>query len=378
MVAGAGESSRLAGEAALGNNRHHLVVFVVTRCHEVSTGARRFGAPRWDGTVIEIRELFKYYGDFRALGPLSAEIESGEIIGLLGLNGAGKTTTLRILACDLLPTSGTVVVDGQDVVANPHAVRARTGYLPETPPLYPEMTVFEYLCFAARLRGAKSGDVNGLAEAALKQCRLRKHRDRVVGTLSHGYRQRVGIAQAIVHRPSLVVLDEPITGLDPVQIVEMRKLVRSLGGEHTVILSSHNLSEISETCDRILVITDGTVSEAGTEAELSAKWLGTYRCEVTVHFADGQSGAQIEELLARVAGVDRVLGTQRSEPGDRIASFLIEAQSDVRAEACRALVEGGVAVLGLMRSERELENVFLRLAGTDEDDDAASTQEEKA
>jgi len=311
--------------------------------------------------VIEIRELYKYYGDFRALGPLEATIERGEVIGLLGLNGSGKTTTLRILACDLMPTSGTVRVEGYDVVEDPRAVRARIGYLPDNPPLYPEMTVSEYLAFAARLRGVSPGDVKGAVEDALRHARLRKRRDAVIGTLSHGFRQRLGIAQAIVHRPSLVVLDEPITGLDPVQIVEMRKLVRGLGGERTLILSSHNLPEISETCDRILVITDGTVSASGTEAELSQSLLGRFRVELTLRLPPSQA-ERVESLLAAVPGVVAVNESRPSEPGADVTSLLVEVKEDVRGALVATLVRDGVEILGLHRSQRDLERVFLELA----------------
>ena len=219
--------------------------------------------------MIEINNLYKYYGDQKAVGPLSATIEKGQIVGLLGLNGAGKTTTLRVLACDLLPTSGTVKVGGIDVVERPDEVRKRIGYLPDTPPLYGEMTVREYLTYCARLHGVARADLEKRVSEAIELTEVVDQADQIISSLSHGFRQRVGIAQAIVHRPELVVLDEPISGLDPVQIVEMRELVRSLRGEHTVIVSSHILHEISETCDLILVIRDGQIVASGTEAELS-------------------------------------------------------------------------------------------------------------
>jgi ABC-type multidrug transport system ATPase subunit len=209
--------------------------------------------------VIEIQELYKYYGDQRAIGPLTTNIERGEIIGLLGLNGAGKTTTLRILACDLLPTSGSVKVAGVDVVERPDEVKSKVGYLPDRPPLYEDLSVRDYLTFAARLRGVPADKTAKLVAEAVELTELGDVSKKIIGSLSHGYKQRVGIAQAIVHAPELVVLDEPISGLDPVQIVEMRELVKNLKGEHTVVLSSHILSEISETCDRILVINSGKI-----------------------------------------------------------------------------------------------------------------------
>ena len=229
--------------------------------------------------MIEIRDLYKYYGDRRAVGPLSATIEKGEIVGLLGLNGAGKTTTLRILACDLLPTSGTVRVGGLDVVDVPHEVRRRIGYLPDTPPVYLEMTVDEYLTFAAKLRGVTGADVEKRVDEALELTEVGSERDRPIGALSHGYRQRVGIAQAIVHKPEFVVLDEPISGLDPVQIVEMRDLVRSLGGEHTVVVSSHNLQELEELCDASAILDKGKLISAMSMSELTGQ-LAEFRVQI--------------------------------------------------------------------------------------------------
>jgi ABC-2 type transport system ATP-binding protein len=313
--------------------------------------------------VIEIQDLYKYYGDRRAVGPLSATIEKGEIVGLLGLNGAGKTTTLRILACDLLPTSGTVRVGGLDVVDSPHEVRKRIGYLPDTPPVYLEMTVEEYLTFAARLRGVSSADVEARVDEALELTETGSERHRPIGALSHGYRQRVGIAQAIVHKPEFVVLDEPISGLDPVQIVEMRDLVRSLGGEHTVVVSSHILSEIHATCDRILVIRDGEIVASGTEKELSRQLLSGMRLSLSLRVgADG--AARASELIAGVAGVTHVelSGQGEAGAGADVASFRVQLARDTREELTRALVNGGFGLLELTRGERELESVFLELA----------------
>ena len=317
-------------------------------------------APR---AVIEIRDLYKYYGDQRVVGPVSASIAEGEIVGLLGLNGAGKTTTLRVLACDLLPSSGTVTVAGSDVVENPDAVRAGIGYLPETPSLYGDMKVREFLTFAAKLRGYDK-DVDQRVREVAKQTRISKVLDQIISTLSHGYKQRVGIAQAIVHRPSLVVLDEPITGLDPKQIVDMRALVRSLGGEHTVLVSSHILSEISETCDRLLVIRGGEIVASGTEAELSERLLEGTRVEVTVR-GDGDAA---EETLASVDGVTGVDRVTASEPGPDVTTFRVAARRDARSDLCKALVSADIALIELGRAERELESVFLKLADSGPDE----------
>jgi ABC-2 type transport system ATP-binding protein len=331
--------------------------------------------------VIEIRDLYKYYGDRRAIGPLSASIEKGEIVGLLGLNGAGKTTTLRILACDLLPTSGSVRVEGIDVVEHPDDVRAKIGYLPETPPLYVDMTVSEYLSFVARLRGVSRDDVGKRVSEAIELTEVGAERDQVIGSLSHGYRQRVGIAQAIVHQPRLVVLDEPISGLDPVQIVEMRDLVRNLGGDRTVVVSSHILSEISETCDRILVIREGMIVASGTESELSARVLRGMQIDLTVKLLGGgpyrDSLGRIQTLLTEIPGVSRADEVEPSEAGDQVASFRVHATSDVRDALCRSLVEKGVGVLELSRSERELERVFSELSRADDETEGRRQKRKK-
>jgi ABC-2 type transport system ATP-binding protein len=327
--------------------------------------------------VIEIQELYKYYGDQRAVGPLSTSIERGEIIGLLGLNGAGKTTTLRILACDLLPTSGSVRVGGVDVVERPDQVKSKVGYLPDQPPLYDDMTVSEYLGFAAQLRGVERAKLGKLVSEALELTELSDVSKKVIGALSHGYKQRVGIAQAIVHAPDFVVLDEPISGLDPVQIVEMRELVKNLKGEHTVVVSSHILSEISETCDRILVINDGKIEWSGTERELSVALRQGSRIAITVRVAgasEAAAAARASEIARGVGSVTSVETARQSEVGDGIATISVRAERDVRDELCRALVQADVGVLGLGR-EQELESMFLELLG--EGDGSATPRRKK-
>jgi ABC-2 type transport system ATP-binding protein len=315
--------------------------------------------------VIEIQELYKYYGDQRAVGPLTTNIERGEIIGLLGLNGAGKTTTLRILACDLLPTSGSVKVGGVDVVERPDQVKAKVGYLPDRPPLYEEQTVTDYLTFAARLRGVPSSQTAKLVAEAVELTELGNVSKKIIGALSHGYKQRVGIAQAIVHAPELVVLDEPISGLDPVQIVEMRELVKNLKGDHTVVLSSHILSEISETCDRILVINAGKIEWSGTESALSAELRQGSRIAITVRVAgksEEQALALASEIAQKVPGVSAVDPAVSGETGPGIASISVRGEGDLRDALCRALVQADVGVLALGR-EQQLESMFLELLG---------------
>jgi ABC-2 type transport system ATP-binding protein len=317
--------------------------------------------------VIEITDLYKYYGERRAIGPLSCSIAAGEIVGLLGLNGAGKTTTLRILACDLLPSAGSVTVGGIDVVDHPHEVRAKIGYLPDSPPLYVEMTVRAYLHFAARLRGMSREDADKRVPEVEEMTELGAVSADPIASLSHGFKQRVGIAQAIVHRPRLLVLDEPITGLDPVQIVEMRELLRSLKGEHTILLSSHILSEISETCDRILVIKDGQIAAAGTESELTSRLRkGGFRADFSVR-AEGEGGyregggGRARAAVEEMAGVTSAELVTPAEPG--ALTLRVEAEHDVRADVCRELVKAGLDILQVGAGERVLESVFLELAG---------------
>ena len=315
--------------------------------------------------MIEIQELYKYYGDRRAIGPLSTRIEQGEVVGLLGLNGAGKTTTLRVLACDLLPTSGSVRVAGFDVVESPDAVRAKVGYLPDRPPLYEDMTVREYLGYAARLRNVPKGDVKRRVADVEDLTELGQVGGQLIGSLSHGFKQRVGIAQAIVHGPELFVLDEPISGLDPVQIMEMRELVRGLRGAHTVVVSSHILTEISETCDRILVIDDGKIAWSGTEAELSATQKEGMRVALTLHAGGGSSQATADRAraaLSVLAGVRDIEVLEPAEAGEGIASLRVAITSDVREEVGRCLVQAGLGILELSR-EKELESMFLQLLG---------------
>ena len=328
--------------------------------------------------MIEISDLYKYYGDNRAVGPLTVTIEPGQVVGLLGLNGAGKTTTLRILACDLLPTSGTVRIDGHDVVDNPEAVRARVGYLPDSPPVYGEMSVREYLRFAGRIRGVTSRDIGKRVSEVLGLTELDSVADRIIATLSHGFRQRVGIAQALVHKPSLVVLDEPISGLDPVQIVEMRRLLRSLRGEHTVLISSHILSEISETCDRILVIRDGQIAASGSEAELSAQLLSGVSVDVTVRRPDGLTETELTDALDADSDISEILPILPHESGNQVMAMRIQMHHDRRPELISKLVSLGCGVLELSRTRRELETVFLQLSDRNSAMTGAADQNKEA
>ena len=305
--------------------------------------------------MIEVRQLTKYYGEHAAIRDLSFDIKRGEVIGFLGLNGAGKTTTLKVLGCLLLPTSGKVVVDGVDVLANPHEVRKKIGFLPDLPPLYNEMSVGSYLAFAARLRGVSAKDTAARVSEVEDKTALRDVHEELISSLSHGYRQRVGLAQALVHRPALLILDEPTAGLDPVQIVEMRNLIRQLRGEHTLLISSHFLAEISQTCDRLLVIQSGEIVASGTEQELGASLGTSHELEVTVRGA----ATRALEATRGVLGVSKVDVVQ--DVGGEV-SLRISALSDVRAQVARTLVLAGMDLLRFDRGATRLESIFIQLA----------------
>ncbi|MCA9566185.1 MAG: ABC transporter ATP-binding protein, partial [Myxococcales bacterium] len=266
--------------------------------------------------MIEVRHLTRYYGSFAALEDVSFEIREGEIIGLLGLNGAGKSTTLKILAGLITPSEGEVKFEGHDVTENPEAVRSRIGYLPESPPLYKDMTVSAFLTHIGRLKGMSAADVQRRLPSVIELAQLQGREDQIIDTLSHGYRKRVGIAQAVLHDPRLVILDEPISGLDPRQIVGMREVIRGLADKRGVIVSSHILSEISQTCDRILVIDGGRLVAQGTEAELAERaGGGERRIQITVKGDE----ARFVEWLAAHPAVEAAKPLLATHPGTAVA-----------------------------------------------------------
>ncbi len=303
--------------------------------------------------MIRVEGLTKYYGERAAIKDLSFTIESGEVVGFLGLNGAGKTTTLKVLGCVLLPTAGHVVIDGIDVADDPHELRKRIGLLPDTPPVYEEMTVGDYLSFVAALRGVAKDKVEARVAEVEKICALVERHDDLIGSLSHGFRQRVGVAQAVVHNPKLLILDEPTAGLDPVQIVEMRELIRTLKGAHTVLVSSHILAEISQVCDRYLVIQDGALIAQGTEEQLSRQ-LGGGAIELDVLGDTAKAVAALQQ----VAGVKDVQ-VGRLESG--LATLKVTAPPELRPALVKALVEAQVQVMRVDVERGRLEHIFLEL-----------------
>ncbi|HET6343963.1 MAG TPA: ABC transporter ATP-binding protein [Myxococcota bacterium] len=304
--------------------------------------------------MIEAENVTKYYGAHAAVRDLSFNIAEGEVVGLLGLNGAGKTTTLRILSGLLVPTSGTVRVGGLDMAREPEAARALLGFLPETPPLYPEMTVADYLTFAARIKGVHQGLADAL-EQTLAATDLTEVRDERLGTLSHGYHRRAGIAQAIIHKPALILLDEPTSGLDPVQVVHMRKLIRNLRGKNTIMVSSHILGEIHQLCDRIFVLQEGRIAAEGNEEQLAARVAQTTRVSVEVR-GDRQ---RLVVALGKAGAVSHAIERE----GEGVTAATVELQTDSREELARLLVQEGLGLRRLERVRLELESIFLQLTG---------------
>jgi ABC-2 type transport system ATP-binding protein len=311
--------------------------------------------------MIRASNLSKFYGGKRALGPVKFEINDGETVGFLGPNGAGKTTALRILACDLRPSAGTLEVGGVDAVSDPHEVRKRIGFLPENPPLYADMIVTDYLRFAGELRGMSKAAVKRRLPDVLEVTDLGDVASDPIGTLSHGFRQRVGLAQAIIHEPKFLILDEPTRGLDPIQIVEMRNLIHDLKANHTVLISSHILTEIAQTCDRLLVLGKGEILGNGTAAELAASESEIRQISVTVRAPSGDDPrGQITKALAAVDGVKSVADPYEQGGG---LVFALSTTKDCRAEVSRAVVGAKLDLIRLDYARSELEDTFIRLVG---------------
>ena len=306
--------------------------------------------------MIQVEQLSKYYGARAAIRNLSFRIEAGEVVGFLGLNGAGKTTTLRILGCVLLPTSGTVRLAGQDLLTAPRQLKARIGFLPETPPLYEDMTVGEYLAFVAGLRAVEPGRIRGRVTETEERTGLAALDDERISTLSHGYRQRVGVAQALVHAPDVLLLDEPANGLDPVQNVEMRALIRSLRGDHTVLVSSHILPEIAQTCDRLLVVRDGELVAQGSEAELEERLGLGSGVELEV-------GGPVEAVAAALRALPGVRAVTVQPVAGGRSVLRVDAPDALRPALAQVALAAGAQLFRLDVSADRLESLFLKLAG---------------
>lgn len=326
--------------------------------------------------MIEAYDLCRRYGDFTAVDGISFRAAEREILGMLGPNGAGKTTTLRMITGFLPPTSGRVTVGGKDLFEAPREARREVGYLPENVALYPEMRVEEYLAYRARLEGLPAATARDRIGEALSRCLLEDVRGQIIGTLSKGYRQRVGLATAILHRPSVLVLDEPTVGLDPKQIIAIRELIRELGRERTLLLSTHILPEVELLCDRVLIIDRGRIIAQGTPETLRQSWVGSPSYSVILK----DSPADAADILALVPGVTGVKPQIHSgaRPGARSdagptapdaaeTGFLVECArgADPREAIFRAAVEKGWVLLELHAAKASLEDVFVRLTTRD-------------
>lgn len=315
--------------------------------------------------MIEVQNLTKRYGRKTAVDGVSFKVEKGEILGFLGPNGAGKTTTMRVLTCYLPPTEGTAKVAGYDVFEQPLEVKRRVGYCPETPPLYPDMEVAEYLHFCAKIKGVSPKGRAAKVDDAMGKTRVGDVRTTLIGKLSKGYRQRVGLAAAILHNPDVLILDEPTSGLDPKQIIETRELIKGLGGDHTIVLSTHILPEVGMTCGRVVIINNGRVVAEDTPENLThrLRGAGAFRLEVR------GEGPALEDAVRAVPGVAS-LRVRPTENGITVLEAEAEAGRDVRADLSAAVVQKGYGLLGLAPVGMSLEEIFLHLTTTDTADSA--------
>jgi ABC-2 type transport system ATP-binding protein len=318
--------------------------------------------------VIEVQHLTKRYGRVTAVDDVSFRVERGEILGFLGPNGAGKTTTMRILTGYMPATEGKAIVAGFDVFDQPIEAKRRTGYLPETPPLYPDLSVAEYLNFVAKIKGVPSRDRRARVQWVMGRTHVADMANRLCGKLSKGYKQRVGLAQALIHNPDVLILDEPTAGLDPKQIIETRALIKELAGNHTVILSTHILPEVAQTCQRVVIIAKGKVVAVDTPNNL----IGRLEGSATMYVEVDAAGADATAALTRVAGVTRVLESERR---DSTVAYEVESERgrDVRRELARTVISNGWGLLEMRPMRMSLEDVFLTLTTEDNPAPAADT-----
>jgi ABC-2 type transport system ATP-binding protein len=315
--------------------------------------------------MINVNQLTKRYARTIAVDHISFAVEKGQIVGFLGPNGAGKTTTMRMLTCFLPPSSGTATVAGFDVLEQPLEVKKRIGYLPETPPIYPEMATAEYLQFVGKLKGLSGSELDKRIDYVCGRCAISDVKTKLLGKLSKGYRQRVGLAQAIIHNPDVLILDEPTAGLDPKQINETRDLIKDLGDEHTIILSTHILPEVEQTCKQVIIINQGKLVAIDSVRNLQARARGAESVLVEVAGRNRiLDNVIVQKKLEQVAGVTRVLCKQQM---DSHAVFEVESKkgSFVRGDIARAVVESGWDLNELRPAAMSLEEVFLQLTGTE-------------
>ena len=302
--------------------------------------------------MIEVENLTRYYGSRRAINNLSFQIEKGEVVGFLGPNGAGKSTTMNIISCILPASNGTVKINRFDTFEQSLEIRKMIGYLPETPPLYPDMTVAKYLDFAAGVRGVSSKNIPAAVERVIEKCSLKDVGHRIIGRLSKGYQQRVGLAQAMVHDPEILILDEPTIGLDPIQIIEIRKLIQELAEEHTIILSSHILPEITQICKRVIIINEGEIAAVDSLGGLTASLRKSERLSLTVRKSE-------DTIIEKLNSLDQVIFASSTEENQ----FLIECslRSNLQDDIAKLALENDWGIIELKPISMTLEDIFLKL-----------------
>ena len=322
--------------------------------------------------MIEIQDLAKTYGEERAVDGISFSVEQGEILGFLGPNGAGKTTTMKVLTGYLPPTAGRVRVDGLEVAEHSLQVRERIGYLPEHTPLYLEMNTVDYLDFIGALRGLDTEERERRIPEMIEVCGLEEVLSKRIDELSKGYRQRVGLAQAMIHDPPILILDEPTTGLDPNQIVEIRELIKSLGEEKTVLLSTHILQEVQASCDRVLIIHHGKLVADGTPDDLQSRFSGGQRVSFGVKTPDGVAEA-VSDSVGELPGVE-ILERAPQPDGTTVYELAIDRDEDVRPELFELAVDRGWTMTELHREEANLESVFQQLTAGEPNTAAAAAR----
>ncbi len=315
--------------------------------------------------MIEVQHITKRYGPVAAVNDVSFRVEAGQILGFLGPNGAGKTTTMRILTGYMPPTQGKAIIAGFDVFNSPVEAKRRTGYLPESPPLYPDMTVREYLNFVARIKAVSGGERRQRIDYAMGRTSISDMANRLCGHLSKGYRQRVGLAQAILHNPDVLILDEPTAGLDPKQIIETRELIKELAGDHTIILSTHILPEVAQTCEQVVIINKGRVVAEDTPANLTGRLHGseTIRLQVDTGTTDPTP------IMSAVPGVLQIRVSGVTPNNDRSIEIQAREGADIRREIANTVVSNGWGLLEMRPVRLSLEEIFLQLTTTEEEDD---------
>ena len=302
--------------------------------------------------MIEVKNLTRYYGTRRAINNISFQIEKGEVVGFLGPNGAGKSTTMNIISCILPASSGSAKINGFDTFEQSLEIRKVIGYLPETPPLYSDMIVSDYLNFAAGVRGVDTKRISSSVDRVIEKCSLKDVSHRIIGRLSKGYQQRVGLAQSMVHDPEILILDEPTIGLDPIQIIEIRKLIQELTAEHTIILSSHILPEITQICKRVIIINEGEIAAVDSLGGLAASLRKSERLSLTVRNSKNN-------VIEKLNGLDQVISATNSEGNE----YLIECalRSNLQDGIAKLALENNWGIIELKPVSMTLEDIFLKL-----------------